>query len=111
MNVINDFLCFQFEDLLSDRENESKLVLDINENKDVLISVDQKLMHVLKPHQKAGIQFMWDACFESCNRIDTSTGSGCILAHCMGLGESLSQIFSRILDKSFVFRVISVPLR
>lgn len=87
--VIHDFLCFQFKELLLGCEKKPELVLDIGENKDVLISVDQKLVQVLKPHQKEGIQFMWNACFESCQKIYTSTGGGCILAHCMGLGKSL----------------------
>lgn len=32
---------------------------------------------------------MWDACFESLKQIEKTTGSGCILAHCMGLGKTL----------------------
>lgn len=51
------------------------------------IAVDKNLVKLLKPHQKQGIQFMWDACYESCNILCGSAGGGCILAHCMGLGE------------------------
>jgi len=32
---------------------------------------------------------MWDAMFESLERANSSEGSGCILAHCMGLGKTL----------------------
>lgn len=32
---------------------------------------------------------MWDCCCESVKKIEKSVGSGCILAHCMGLGKTL----------------------
>lgn len=32
---------------------------------------------------------MWDCCCESVKKTKTSPGSGCILAHCMGLGKTL----------------------
>lgn len=32
---------------------------------------------------------MWDCCCESVKKIQKSHGSGCILAHCMGLGKTL----------------------
>lgn len=36
-----------------------------------------------------GVQFMWDCCCESVKEANSSHGSGCILAHCMGLGKTL----------------------
>jgi len=36
------------------------------------------------------IKFMWSCCYESLVRMKTEPGSGCILAHCMGLGKTLS---------------------
>jgi transcriptional regulator ATRX len=70
-----------------------QLVLDFDEKtKKPLIEVDRKLVKKLKPHQVNGIRFMWDACFESLERIEKGTGSGCILGHCMGLGKTLQVI-------------------
>lgn len=67
-----------------------KVVLELDEKTEKeLLSVDTKLANKLKPHQASGIRFMWDACFESLERAKETAGSGCILAHCMGLGKTL----------------------
>lgn len=33
---------------------------------------------------------MWDCMYESVKRAKKEPGAGCILAHCMGLGKTLS---------------------
>lgn len=82
-----------YEARLAGEEKVESLVLDFNpETKEDLISVHRDLVKRLKPHQAKGIKFMWDACFESLERIKTSSGSGCIIAHCMGLGKTLQVI-------------------
>ncbi|ETE68229.1 hypothetical protein L345_05977, partial [Ophiophagus hannah] len=42
---------------------------------------------------------MWDCCCESLKKTKKSAGSGCILAHCMGLGKTLQE-FSYFMEWS-----------
>ncbi|CAH0387949.1 unnamed protein product [Bemisia tabaci] len=67
-----------------------KLVLDADEEtKQPIVTVHPGLMRILKKHQVEGLRFMWNSCFESIKLVNSSAGSGCVLAHCMGLGKSL----------------------
>ncbi|KAM8965931.1 transcriptional regulator ATRX isoform X10 [Sarcophilus harrisii] len=71
----------------------TKLVLDEDEEtKEPLVQVHRNMVTKLKPHQVDGVQFMWDCCCESVSKTKKSAGSGCILAHCMGLGKTLQVV-------------------
>uniref|UniRef100_A0A669BJ85 DNA helicase n=1 Tax=Oreochromis niloticus TaxID=8128 RepID=A0A669BJ85_ORENI len=71
----------------------TKLVLDQDEEtKKPLVQVHRNLVTILKPHQVDGVQFIWDSCCESVKKANSSPGSGCVLAHCMGLGKTLQVV-------------------
>ncbi|XP_050416809.1 transcriptional regulator ATRX, partial [Patella vulgata] len=78
----------------------TKLVLESDKDGNPLVEVVKYLIKKLKPHQVEAIQFMWSCCIESLKRLKKEEGSGCILAHCMGLGKTLSVV-------SFVHTVLS----
>ncbi|XP_050296644.1 transcriptional regulator ATRX-like isoform X2 [Anthonomus grandis grandis] len=76
----------------SQTEDEvNPLILDASD--EITIKVHPQIVKRLKPHQRDGIQFMWDSCYESVSQLQKSyKGSGCILAHCMGLGKTLQAL-------------------
>nr|XP_061801155.1 transcriptional regulator ATRX-like [Nerophis lumbriciformis] len=78
---------------LSQESVTTKLILDQDEQtKTPLVQVHRNLVTELKPHQVNGVQFIWDNCCESVKKVNSSPGSGCILAHCMGLGKTLQVV-------------------
>lgn len=60
-----------------------------------MIQVDPDLAKHLQQHQREGVQFLWQNCFYDFNHRETGDESrigGCILAHYMGLGKSLTTL-------------------
>ncbi|GJQ84365.1 hypothetical protein Trydic_g3846, partial [Trypoxylus dichotomus] len=80
--------------LLAQVVETEDLILDVDkETKRPLIVVDRNITNRLKAHQKEGVRFMWTNCYENVNAIkENKPGTGCILAHCMGLGKSLQVV-------------------
>ncbi|KAF5400000.1 hypothetical protein PHET_06557 [Paragonimus heterotremus] len=59
------------------------------------IQVHSDILKHLKPHQVDAVRFLWDCVIESVERQQKSPNDlmgGAILAHCMGLGKTLSVI-------------------
>ena len=67
-------------------EENDKFILDSSGD---IVDVQPTIASYLKPHQREGVKFLWDCCCENLERLNSSQGSGAILAHCMGLGKSL----------------------
>lgn len=74
----------------------TKLVLEISsDNSAPIVQVHRDIVKHLKPHQVDAVRFLWDCVIESVARQQTSSdkhSGGAILAHCMGLGKTLSLI-------------------
>ncbi|XP_005181582.2 transcriptional regulator ATRX isoform X1 [Musca domestica] len=81
--------------VLKDRPDVDKnkdLILDYIKETKQFIRVDPSIVKLLKPHQFDGVRFMYDSCYGGVDALKKSPGSGCILAHCMGLGKTLQLI-------------------
>lgn len=78
------------QECLQDVPAVQELVLDINkETKEVLVKVDAVFCQLLKKHQLDGIKFLYNSTIEGIDRLkEGDPGSGCILAHSMGLGKT-----------------------
>ena len=79
-----------FEDYFPD-EDTAKAILDFDlDTRKVLVKINKAFVPLLKPHQLEGIKFLYDCIIESVDRVNNENepGSGCILAHSMGLGKT-----------------------
>ncbi|XP_070134901.1 transcriptional regulator ATRX homolog isoform X3 [Drosophila bipectinata] len=72
--------------------HKSDLILDYIGKTKTFIKVDRNIVKHLKSHQKDGVKFMYDSCYGGVDLTHKNSGSGCVLAHCMGLGKTLQLI-------------------
>ncbi|XP_031481997.1 protein CHROMATIN REMODELING 20 isoform X2 [Nymphaea colorata] len=80
------------EELTGDAANGYIVNVAREENEEP-IRVPSSISTFLKPHQIAGIRFMWENCIQSVRKVKSGDkGLGCILAHTMGLGKTLQVI-------------------
>ncbi|XP_050319322.1 transcriptional regulator ATRX-like [Bactrocera neohumeralis] len=75
-----------------DVQGDNNLILDYNDETKTFIKVHPDIVKYLKQHQRDGVKFMYDSCYGGVEALKKSSGSGCILAHCMGLGKTLQLI-------------------
>ena len=87
LNSINDLSEEESDsEIVTETENESEtqdlqdLYLDLN-SAEPQVQVDVNIAKILKPHQKEGVQFMWDTCFESVEKIKNNSPGTCTLQH------------------------------
>lgn len=65
-------------------EMRQEIILKTNAETRIKTFVHSDVTKYLKTHQIDGIKFLFENCYEQ--------NSGCILAHCMGLGKTLQVI-------------------
>ncbi|XP_058816555.1 transcriptional regulator ATRX homolog [Topomyia yanbarensis] len=80
----------------------NQLILDYDKDRKMFIRVHPELVIKMKSHQKDGVKFMYDCCYGNIADVKSTNGSGCILAHCMGLGKTFQVI-------ALINTVISYP--
>lgn len=67
------------------------------------VGVVSTIVDRLKAHQKTGIRFLWRNLIHSFKEASKpDSGGGCVLAHCMGLGKTLTTI-------CFTLTLLSAP--
>lgn len=73
-------------------DKDTDLILDYIKETKTFIRVHTDIVKLLKHHQCEGIRFMYDSCYGGVDSLKKNCGSGCILAHCMGLGKTLQLV-------------------
>lgn len=76
----------------TNKTKAKEVILDVHPETKKEIKVHPNIVVHLKQHQIEGLKFVYDCSYGSVADLDKYPGSGCILAHCMGLGKTLQLI-------------------
>uniref|UniRef100_A0AAR2K153 Helicase ARIP4 n=1 Tax=Pygocentrus nattereri TaxID=42514 RepID=A0AAR2K153_PYGNA len=80
-------------DALNQPDAQGRVLINVNHPADESdLYLSPQLSRAVKPHQIGGIRFLYDNLVETLKRFHSGSGSGCILAHSMGLGKTLQVI-------------------
>lgn len=99
--------------------NADRVILDFDKKtKEVLVEVNSAFVTHMKHHQVEGVKFLFDCTIESVEQLKKENyGSGCILAHSMGLGKTfqivvfLHTIMTNNLTRGHIKKVlVIIPL-
>ncbi|XP_019054212.1 PREDICTED: protein CHROMATIN REMODELING 20 isoform X2 [Nelumbo nucifera] len=88
----------------------------VREKDEEAVRIPPSISSKLKPHQTAGIRFMWENIIQSVRKVKSGDkGLGCILAHMMGLGKTFQVIAflytaMRAVDLGFKTALIVTPV-
>ncbi|XP_024393599.1 protein CHROMATIN REMODELING 20 isoform X2 [Physcomitrium patens] len=89
MHISDELLDMDIDDIAEEGFILNKARADNEEP----VRISPHISAVLRPHQLAGMRFMWENCIESVSKVKSGVdGLGCILAHSMGLGKTLQVI-------------------
>ncbi|XP_053200246.1 probable ATP-dependent helicase PF08_0048 [Panonychus citri] len=83
---------FHTVDIFNKPDDNGRVLVNVNSDKEHPIYLRESLAKILKPHQIGGIRFLYDNLIENLDTLNKTNGFGCILAHSMGLGKTLQVI-------------------
>lgn len=124
----------QYVETKSDVDGKTTaLVLEKDDNGTVTMEVEKQLLEKLKPHQIegvfvcikkphfqftyfldvefTGIKFLWGCVCVNTEKCNSTAGTGCIVAHAMGMGKSLQVYIYKIFIPCTMSRVLKLKFQ
>ncbi|XP_053200393.1 helicase ARIP4-like [Panonychus citri] len=115
INNNHNNIALHTNDTFNKPDNTGRVLVNVNSGKEPPIYLRESLSKILKPHQIGGIRFLYDNLIGNLATFHKENGSGCILAHSMGLGKTLQvisfiEIYLKYTKSKTVMIVIPVSL-